>query len=575
EYRLRRADGAYRWFIDRARAIRDEDGNVVRWFGTCTDIEDQKRAIGEQAYLAEMSRVINSSLDLNDTLRNIAGLTVSSLCDWCQIDLTEGDEFRTVQIAHREAEMSASLQALRDRVHAARLGKTQIVENPTPERIAAANAADSAYEVYQRAGMRSAMITPFVVRGRPIGAITYVRSAAGAPYVADDITFAENVADRAALAIDNARLYQREHRFAEAMQSASLPKTLPEFPGVTMHAVYVPGAADAQIGGDWYDAFRLSDGRLVISIGDVAGSGVDAAVTMSNMRQIIRGTAQVHADPVLMLDAADRALRLEDPHRFVTAFVGVLDSVTGEMSYASAGHVPPAVRHADGTLEELMCKDLPLGLRERGTTHRGHIALVDDDLVIFYTDGLVESSRDLGQGLIELESALTDPRIAEVENPADYLQRIMLANGARDDVAILTLHVGPEFTRAKHVKRWHFENLKAPMLPALRRDIRKILRDRGVPVRHLESAELAIGELTGNVVRHAPGCADVLLDCSGAAPVLHVIDDGPGFDRAFILPLDTMSESGRGLFIVAEVTREFSVTRRGLRGSHARAVLCV
>lgn len=573
EYRLRRADGAYRWFIDRARAIRDERGNVVRWFGTCTDIEDQKRAIGEQAYLSEMTRIINSSLNLEATLKNIARLTVSMLCDWCQIDFLEEDRTRTVELAHRNHEHHVELQQLRGRLHNVRSEEAQRSSDPTPESIAAAGAGQPAHDVYARAGMRSAMVTPLIVRGKAIGAITYVRAASGFPYTEADIGFAENIAGRAALAIDNARLYEREHRVASAMQAASLPKALPDFPGVTMHAVYVPGGSEAQIGGDWYDAFRLSDGRLVISIGDVAGSGIDAAVTMSNMRQIIRGTAQVHADPVLMLDAADRALRLEDPHRFVTAFVAVLDSVTGEMSYASAGHVPPVVRHEDGSLEELTCKDLPLGLRERGNTQRGHCALADNDLVVFYTDGLVESLHDLERGLIDLEAALADPHIAEVENPAEYLQEVMLANGATDDVAILTLRIGAEFARAKHVMRWHYDDLLTPTLPVLRKEVRDALAERGMSLRALERAELVVGELSTNVVRHAPGPIDVLLDCGGQLPVLHVIDDGPGFDRAFILPRDTMSESGRGLFIISEMTEEFSVTRRGLRGSHARAVL--
>ena len=112
-------------------------------------------------------------------------------------------------------------------------------------------------------------------------------------------SFLEEVARRSALAIANAQLYAREHRVAEALQAASLPRRLPEIDGIALDAIYVPGRSEAQIGGDWYDAFALADGRIVVSIGDVAGSGLDAAVTMSSMRQIIRGIAQVHADPVL------------------------------------------------------------------------------------------------------------------------------------------------------------------------------------------------------------------------------------------------------------------------------------
>ncbi|MDP9111942.1 MAG: PAS domain-containing protein, partial [Candidatus Eremiobacteraeota bacterium] len=486
EYRLRRADGVYRWFIDRARAIRDERGAVVRWFGTCSDIEDQKRAIGEQAYLAEMTRVVNSSLDFDDTLRNIARLTVSALCDWCQIDLEVEGEMRIAELAHRDPERHREMQSLRGRRHPAHAAKATIVHDPTPEKIAAAIPGEGQHGIYMRAGMRAVMTTPLEVRGKIIGAITYARAAAGVPYSDADVAFAQSIADRAGFALDNARLYQREHRVANAMQAASLPKSLPAFPGVTMHAVYVPRGSEAKIGGDWYDAFRLSDGRLVISIGDVAGSGVDAAVTMSNMRQIIRGTAQVHPDPVLMLDAADRALSLEDPHRFVTAFVSVLDSVSGEMTYACAGHVPPVIRHRDGSLEELICQGLPFGLRDRGTRRSGHIALSDDDLVVFYTDGLVESMHDLGQGLMDLEVALTDPLVNEIANPAQYLQDVMLANGATDDVAILTLRIGPEFARTKDVVRWHYDSVHAQMLSGLRKEVRDTLARLGMTAHNLE-----------------------------------------------------------------------------------------
>lgn len=375
------------------------------------------------------------------------------------------------------------------------------------------------------------------------------------------------------LAMENARLYEREHRVSEALQAASLPQTLPSVPWLSLDAVYLPGSAEAQIGGDWYDAFRLPDGRLVLSIGDVAGSGLDAAVTMSSMRQIIRGTAQVHADPVLMLNAADRALRLEDPDRFVTAFVGVLSPVTGTMTYASAGHVPPIVRRRNGSIEELRFYDLPLGLRERPSLDSAEIQLDCEDTVVLYTDGLVEADRSPERDTARLFALVADPEFARSERPARYLRARALPEGASDDVAIMTVKIGSDDVRERDLRRWHFEGLDAHALQGVRRAFRNALAERGAGSERLESAELVLGELAGNAVRHAPGPVRVLLDFSNRRPVLHVIDEGPGFERAPILPQDPMSESGRGLYIVSQLTAEFSVMRRRPRGSHARAVL--
>jgi len=158
----------------------------------------------------------------------------------------------------------------------------------------------------------------------------------------------EELAKRAAISIENAQLYEHEHEVAKEFQRAALPISLPQIPGIRFDGIYVPASRRAQLGGDWYDALQLADGRVVISIGDVAGSGLEAAVIMANVRQAIRGVAQVHADPDLMLEAADRALRSENPDRFVTAFVGVIDPIERTIAYQSAGHPPPLLCSGSG-----------------------------------------------------------------------------------------------------------------------------------------------------------------------------------------------------------------------------------
>jgi PAS domain S-box-containing protein len=550
QHRLMRGEGGSRWFLSRAVPMRDERGEIVRWFGTSTDIHDQKRIAQEQSYLAELGRIVNSSLELDRTLRHICEAAVPLLVDSCQIDLLTNGVLRTAAFAYNGRQREIPPARIRAQVFGNARAATFV-------------------DVVAGASLET-IVVPMLVRGKSIGTISFVRPEDADAHGGSTVEFLEEVGRRCALAIQNAQLYQREHRVADALQSASLPQRLPQIEGIVMDAIYEPGHSEAQIGGDWYDAFALADGRVVVSIGDVAGSGLDAAVTMSNMRQIIRGIAQVHADPVLMLNSADRALRMDDPEGFVTAFVGVIDPIASTMVYASAGHLPPYIRRADGTLEELIFVDLPLGLRERMSIDASSVRVGDGDLLVFYTDGLVESSRDLESGVHMLRATLADPQIDRVAHPAAFIRKRALLESARDDVAILTLRVQG---RSSNMRRWSLTSLDPDGLSRMRHEFRSELVGIGLSEQRLETAELVFGELAGNVVRHAPGAIEVVLDRTGGEIVLHVIDNGPGFERAPMLPIDVMSESGRGLFIVSQLTREFNVTRRHPRGSHARAVL--
>ncbi|MBD5656022.1 MAG: SpoIIE family protein phosphatase, partial [Candidatus Eremiobacteraeota bacterium] len=337
-------------------------------------------------FLSEASDVVLTSLrEPNEILSAIAATAVPSFVEWCGVyRLADDGAIETVAIEHADAARAALARQMHDEYPLQPTGAVAtVIKTGEPKRFDDINAdarraaaADERQLWYLEAiGLRSIMIFPLIAFGQAIGAIALATATAGRTLDDDDFSVGSVFAKRISIAYENALLYAREHRVAGALQSASLPRALPEIPGVQLNAVYLPGGTEAQIGGDWYDAFRLSDGRIVLSIGDVAGSGIDAAVTMSNMRQIIRGTAQVRADPVLMLNAADRALRLEEPGRFVTAFVGVLDLVTSELVYASAGHPPPYLQHDDGRLEELTFVDLPLGLRQHSESRPKTVGL--------------------------------------------------------------------------------------------------------------------------------------------------------------------------------------------------------
>jgi PAS domain S-box-containing protein len=239
------------------------------------------------------------------------------------------------------------------------------------------------------------------------------------------------------------RLAEQDHRVSESFQRAALPKTLPQLENVAIDAVYRGAATETFVGGDWFDAFVLSDGRLAFSVGDVMGKGLEAAVTMNAVRQCIRGTARVVQYPTTILDAVDEVIREDEPQAMVTAFLGILDPRSMVLSYASAGHPPPIVRYLDGTVGELAVHGLPIGYRRFRTRYEAAATadLSGAELIVVYTDGLTEATRDATRGELLLREAIASSAIVAAENPAEALARTLLAGGAPDDVAILTLRL--------------------------------------------------------------------------------------------------------------------------------------
>ena len=367
------------------------------------------------------------------------------------------------------------------------------------------------------------------------------------------------------------RRYEREHHIAQTLQAASLavvPRQLGRF---SLSAVYRPAADDLGIGGDWYDAFRLADGRLVVSIGDVTGKGLRASVIMSKVRQALRVAAQIQIPPSAVLDAADRALREEYPHAIVTAFVGIIDDVEGVISYANAGHPRPLVRLPGGELSELESGGLPLGLRERSEAGETHVAaLIPNSLLVFFTDGLTESTRDYAEGDRRLRTAIAALDPERVLEPAAEIEAALLGQERSDDVAILTLHVG---SAVPPEGRWTFDPRDAEAASRTRAALCGELAARGVVADDVLNLELVFSELIGNVVRYAGANVEVRLECAADLAVLHMLDDGPGFVYVPHLPSDLLAESGRGLYLVTALANEFTILPRSGGGSHARAVL--
>lgn len=580
ESRLRGADNAYRWFLTRAVALRDADGTVVKWYGTSTDIDDSRRAARDTRVYADVGNAISGSLVVQDVLEKVLASVCPAYTDWAIV--TIADEQKALRIAatvHRDPVMGERLQALIGLIYAdgsqsigspaaVRIGEPLLYERATYEDAARVVHPDI-FPIVWEIGFQSVLVIPFGDDATARGTLGLCMSPGGRHFDPLDLPFYREFGRRVAPSIASAYLYERERRVAESFQRGALPARLPDVPGFEFSAIYEAGRAEALVGGDWYDAFQLIDGRIVVSIGDVAGSGLAAAITMANVRQAIRGVAQVHADPALMLEAADRTLRSEAPNRFVTAFVGVIEPLGGTITYRSAGHPPPIVLHADRSIELLQNRGLPLGLYEREERDSPFVTLETGSTLVLYTDGLIESTHEIIEGQRRLDVAVQSDAIMSSPDPAKELHDSVLVEGSRDDVAILVVRVGER----PSALTWSIEVLDAQVAEQTRRSLVAALLTRNYSPAHVNVAELIFAELVGNLVRYAPGPAEIVLEWVGRRPVLHVRDRGPGFAFAPRLPPDIYSESGRGLFLIGALAEDFSVTLRPGGGSHARVVL--
>jgi serine phosphatase RsbU (regulator of sigma subunit)/anti-sigma regulatory factor (Ser/Thr protein kinase) len=369
--------------------------------------------------------------------------------------------------------------------------------------------------------------------------------------------------------------YERSEHVSARFQQAALPQSLPKAAGFAFDACYRPGRDDLALGGDWYDASRLADGRIIISIGDVGGSGLNAAVVMVSIRQAVRGVAYVHPDPVMMLDAAGKALRSEHPDLYASAFVGVIDPIAMSLTYASAGHPPALLRMPDGTVQELEYRGVLLGIHTSIADPPKVVKLRAGMLLLLYTDGLIEATGDILAGQADLRRIFADSAPKAVNGLVGRIYDQLLDGRARDDVAILAVAVSPPpfQEEGESISHWSFDAMDAEAAQRARTEFALQLSKAGAHGEDIYTAEIVFGELIGNVVRYAPGPVEVFTDWGGPAPVLHVLDHGPGFFYAPHLPRDPFAESGRGLFIVSAMTEDFNVTRMEECGSHARAVL--
>ncbi|MDQ1723493.1 MAG: hypothetical protein QOG52_521, partial [Frankiaceae bacterium] len=280
--------------------------------------------------------------------------------------------------------------------------------------------------------------------GRVVGAVTFGRDREET-FDAEQQAMLGQLASRAALAIDNAVTYERERRAALTLQHSLLPQISITVPGLTIATRYIAGAAGAQVGGDWYDAIPLPDGRIGITVGDVMGHGLAAAALMGQVRAALRGVAATGSDPAEVLRILDGVVSTLSDTQIVTCAYGIFDPATSELIFASAGHPAPLLlspRHEPWYLEVEPGAPLGVGAEGGGDFPATTVQLLQGATLLLFTDGLIESrERSIGEGLDALRAMSARPD-ADLERLSDRLVAGMHADmTADDDTALLVLRV--------------------------------------------------------------------------------------------------------------------------------------
>ncbi len=454
ECRYRGKDGKYRWFLFRSIPVHDENGIITSWLGTATDIDKQKRAEAQQAFFALASDVLGSTLDVTTTLERIARLAIAALGTWCQIDLPDAQgHLRPQIVAHQDAEKERLLSdIIGERIYNddASIGPPAVYRFLKPQLLPSVDEAAVAHvipekkhrDVYRAVGYVSGMMVPLRIRDRVLGVLGIASEDPSRLYTDFDVTTALELGRRSAIALENAQSFAREHRVATTLQKALLPASLQSNEHVRFSSAYAAAASQQgeAVGGDWYDAFPLEGGRIAVSMGDVAGHGVDAAVTMGVVRQAIRAAALESHGPKDVLARANRVVMLEHAHPMITALFGVYNPHTREFVYSIAGHPPPAVLQPDGTIDTLTGSGPPMGdafddvllVQQRSTLPPG-------TALIFFTDGLIEYARDVLRAEQRLHAVLSARAFLQAENPAQAIIDGVLDAPQRDDIAVMVV----------------------------------------------------------------------------------------------------------------------------------------
>ncbi|MFI1762702.1 SpoIIE family protein phosphatase [Streptomyces sp. NPDC020800] len=406
--------------------------------------QEREKAVREDlAFLLEASTAITGETHYSDSLQRMARLTVPALAPLCAVHVAERGRTHRIAVAAstREGEQLLSSPALCDDVDAA------------VARVLASGAIETAHmgSPCAQPGVTGYVCVPLATRGRTFGTLTLL--ATDQPLDGHTIALAQELARRAASSADNAHQFTDRVRLAHDLQAGLLPPELPRIPGVTLAASYHPAGEGLDVGGDFYDVFPLSDDRWAFMIGDVSGRGAPAATTTGMVRHTARAAARLLNDPAAVVAAINDALTAgtTDEDQFVSLVYGELRHSASHLALnlIRAGHVPPLVRRAGGTVEELTPTGLLLGIRPDPGFCPCDIDLRPGDSLVLVTDGITEARAADGEffGEDRLADALVADRTT-APTAATLIESITAAvtkfagSAALDDRAALVVTAG-------------------------------------------------------------------------------------------------------------------------------------
>ncbi|MFJ8144034.1 SpoIIE family protein phosphatase [Streptomyces sp. NPDC096048] len=570
----------------------------VAWLGT--DITARREAAREAAaarrnlaLLNEAGARIGNSLDLETTARELLGVVVPGFCDLATVDLYQGllvgDETppgladgsaELRRVAFSSAVSDAPFHGTGEQVE---LGAVHHYGFNSPCADALRTARPRIVPAEDGGLVQSTLAVPMVAHDTVVGLARFARTKGSEPFGDRDRDLAVELAARAAVCIDNARLYRREHERALILQRSLLPPGDPEASGLDIACRYLPGNAatgrPSEVGGDWFDVIELPGHRTALVVGDVMGRGLRAAVAMGELRTAVRTLAQLDIEPAEVLSQLDEIARglgapggVQQATRaarrpreadlsevyLATCVYAVYDSVTRRCTFANAGHLPPVlVEPGESALMLDVPPGLPLGVGGE-PFEEVEVELPEGALLALYTDGLVESrDHPLDEGLQAFVGALTDPA-RPLEDVCDQVLHTLDSHHGEDDIALLMARV--QGLPSESVGDW-----------TLPREPRSVGRARELARAKLldwdmeslvDTTELLVSELVTNALRYGEGeiRLRLLLD---RTLVCEVWDSGlvqPRRRRA----RDT-DEGGRGLQLVGLLSAAWG-SRRTPRG---------
>ena len=449
-----RRTGEQRWRQTKSTAVRDGNGDVRMIVNVIADITVTKRAELLQRLLADAGEALGSAEDVRETLQQIADICVPDLSDWCAVSMpTEDHRLQAVAVAHLDPEKVKVAQRFGERYpsnlndpggapEVFREGRPQLVNDITDEMLAAAAQDDEHLAMLRDLGMRAALAVPMMTHGGTVGVLTLVSAESGRSFSDEEVALASELARLAATAVENARLYTERSRIASLLQNSLLPDELPALPGFRTASLYRPAGDQDRVGGDFYEAFRLSDDAWMFVVGDVTGRGAAAAALTGLIRHTLRAIATFTGSVTEALQELNRQLVARPRTSLCTAACVVLREVDGESQaeIICAGHpLPVLVRAGDAAYVGKFGPMLGAFADARWTPLV--LPLHAGDLLVLYSDGVLDATgADDRFGPERLQATL-----APAGGAADAVDRVDRALAAfqvgfqADDTAVLAI----------------------------------------------------------------------------------------------------------------------------------------